>query len=342
MKKCIFQIMHMALIIFFIQDLYGNQLDLKLVKKTKIDDSKSPIIAIYHLVYDNNANIFILDGVNLIKKYDENGKYIDTIIKNGLGPNELQFVQKLNINKDASRLIVYDHNKNKIMLFDLSGQLFKQIDTPTIRWPKTISTVPNGEYDLYLMEKTGELSLCRLNESFEVKKYYLQYDNKWNISDIGFYTIWFDYDDRGNIYVINNVEYLIYKYNNNMHLTSKYSSPGKYYIKCQQIPRKKIYGDEFAAWLNSFSTLSGCYVINKNYLLICYRNMSSKKISKYYFDIYNLNGKRVLSGCFADGLRPVGKDNKGRLVCAKTDISGDGTDVAYWLYIYSVNQSKLK
>ena len=81
--------------------------------------------------------IFVLDrSIPTVRVFDEQGKHLQDIGREGAGPGELESPSDIKIDDDADRLYVRDYILNRITVFDLAGGL---IDT----WPLdgTFSTI---------------------------------------------------------------------------------------------------------------------------------------------------------------------------------------------------------
>jgi hypothetical protein len=75
-----------------------------------------------HLASD--GSIFVLD-VGQLLHFDQTGKFVRDYFKKGQGPGELNFVSDFWLT--ANYLIVHNHNPSKVVWFDFSGNLVKDV-----------------------------------------------------------------------------------------------------------------------------------------------------------------------------------------------------------------------
>lgn len=312
--------------------------DFVLYKKINIQDEKSQIDDINQCIFDSSGNIYIL-RFNRVYKYNNKGEFVGEIIKKGYGPDEIALSARIIIGESADTLVIHDLEKQKITLFDLNGKYIKTIDSPSKKTGWMLASNNLGDYYLYMGSIKGECQLLHLDKDFKPLNCFFPYTGKIDWSKvIPVAGINFDSDLKGNIYVADHYDYNIHVFTRNGDFINSFASPGKNY--------KKLVGDppsdnnKFYKWRNSASIVRSIKIIENKILIVFYRD--SGKDSQNYYDIYSLDGKKVTSGAIEKGFKPVGKDQQGRLVCAKTEISADGTDVTYWLYIYSINNKKLK
>lgn len=334
-KKFLFFVVFISLIsgsaLFPVSD------DFVMYKKIKISDPNVEIVSINDCVFDADDNIYINAGIR-IHKLDSKGTFLGTIIKSGHGPEEIERTHRININETKDRIVVFDIEKQKTTLFDLNGKYIQTMDSPAHKIGLTFASNELGDYYFYFREKKGGCQIYHLDKHFVPLECF--YPNN-GIQDIGM--PWFvsmDFDSKSNVYVLYPQEYKIYVYKNNGTFLRSFADPGGHYNKPLDYQPTPDNRDKLNEWYRSLNPLFPIYVLENRAVIVFYQAI--KKNSPKYYDLYTLEGKRISSGTLDEGLWPIGKDRNGRLVCAKTEISADGTDVTYWLHVYSINQSKFK
>ncbi|RKY80955.1 hypothetical protein DRQ07_04955 [candidate division KSB1 bacterium] len=128
MKKRLFVMMNIAVLIMFCASRKENVIDVKLEKVSTIgknDGSENEIFAkIQDFCFDNAGNIYVLDSEFLnIKVYDKNNNLVNVIGGNyGQGPGE--FLQPRSIDVDSLlNIYVVDYRKNDITVFNRFGKI---------------------------------------------------------------------------------------------------------------------------------------------------------------------------------------------------------------------------
>lgn len=92
---------------------------------------------------DSEGNILVLDSGNYrIQKYDKNGKYLQTIGRQGQGPGEFERPFILYLDADDN-IYVYDMGRRNIQKFEKNGNFISS--TPS-EMPKEFGIIKNGNY----------------------------------------------------------------------------------------------------------------------------------------------------------------------------------------------------
>jgi hypothetical protein len=109
---------------------YG-EIDLDLEKDLVIgsdDDDKYTLYRVWDIKADDRGDIYVLDsGAYRVQKYDKEGKYLQTIGRQGQGPGE--FERPINLHLDKNRNL-YVAEMRKIHMFDPDGEFLKTITIP--------------------------------------------------------------------------------------------------------------------------------------------------------------------------------------------------------------------
>lgn len=75
---------------------------------------------------DENGNVYILDTRNgRIQKFDDNGRYLNTIGQRGSGPGELKYPVSIRISD--TKMFVYDPGNVRISTFTLEGKVIDSV-----------------------------------------------------------------------------------------------------------------------------------------------------------------------------------------------------------------------
>jgi len=92
------------------------------------DDERYTLLRVWDIKADDRGNIYVLDsGAYRIQKYDREGKYVQTIGRQGQGPGE--FERPINLHFDKNRNL-YVAEMRKIHMFDPEGEFLKTITIP--------------------------------------------------------------------------------------------------------------------------------------------------------------------------------------------------------------------
>ncbi|WP_340105503.1 6-bladed beta-propeller [Rhodohalobacter sp. 8-1] len=77
---------------------------------------------------DNDFNMYLSDySQNVVLKVDSTGNYIDTIVKNGSGPGEVNSIYSVMVDKRLSNVIIADRLNARISKLDLNGNEMQAI-----------------------------------------------------------------------------------------------------------------------------------------------------------------------------------------------------------------------
>ncbi len=124
---------------------------------------------VWDIQADAQGNIYVLDsGATRIQKYDKNGKYLQTIGRQGQGPGEFQRPIILILDIDNN---LYVGEMSKIHMFDSRGKFVKTTTTPFFYTNFT----PDGEGNFVVtgrvtIEGGQNLGVLILNSEGEVQK----------------------------------------------------------------------------------------------------------------------------------------------------------------------------
>lgn len=236
--------------------------------------------------------IWVLDSKSCkIRKYDKKGDHIFSFGRKGEGPGE--FFYPFSFNVDKEKVYVVDPMRRLLIVFTKNGEFvksFKVIDGRQIGKLKgndkivISAALKAGEkgFCLHIYNERGELTRSFFPIADIVLKNHLLCD--W---------VYFDLDNEGNIYAIQEMEYKIHKYSPKGDLIKTFSKINRYYIPPPSEPFKEFYiKSSLEKWLRSWTHIAGIRVLN-NFLLINLHNIDK---DEYILDIYDLNGNFIEGG----------------------------------------------
>ena len=93
----------------------------------KVDDSNYLFYLVRDIEVDNQGNIYVGDMSNCrVQKFNKDGKYIQTIGRQGQGPGEFERPTKIRINEKSGNIYVQDSVYN-IVIFDRHGNYLREV-----------------------------------------------------------------------------------------------------------------------------------------------------------------------------------------------------------------------
>lgn len=153
------------------EPLYG-ELELELEEDMSIGTDKDVNCLFYRIrdiVVDKDGFIYVLDsGNNRIQVFDNMGKYLRTIGKEGQGPGELNAPVRLQIDEETGHIFVTDRSK-RIIIYDEEGKYIDRdihlgdylidlhLDSTGCIWGKFLLPVP-GTHFIKKVLPTGKVA----------------------------------------------------------------------------------------------------------------------------------------------------------------------------------------
>lgn len=99
----------------------GIEIRLDLELKPLPEDENYFFKKIEKVDVDSRENIYILDsGLQIVKKFDKNGKYLGLVSQRGQGPGELMLPFGLRVSK-KDQIYIYDWGTRKLHIFSMEG-----------------------------------------------------------------------------------------------------------------------------------------------------------------------------------------------------------------------------
>jgi len=252
--------------------------------------------------------IYIADPLDgNIKKYLYDGTLYQIIGRKGRGPGEFENPKGLFLNDGyvyvaelRGRVTVIDTSGKYVRSFvsnsHMCSDIIKVGDKIVVSGLKQ-SAADKG-YFLNLYDERGRF----LNSFFEISEKY-----KSNVDLLTFAWVSFDVDSVGNIYAVQQVDYKIYKLSPEGQILKVYRYNPSYYISPSVDSHPK--GQNIKAieqWEMGWHQIIKILVVNK-YIFVQVKIHSP---TKYMLDIYNLDGKVIVSG-IPTNFRMLGADRKG-------------------------------
>ena len=208
------------------------------IKFIILEETKESLIKYPNKIFFTPEQIMVVDrDLGTIFFFDRNGKYLSKISKRGQGPGEYVSLSYCMFDEQKQQLIVYDNHVNKMLFYDFSGNLIREIfkfcEGTILR---DIINLDNGNFLCYEFDGIG-------NERIDEK-----YIGLWEVDADGkFIRSYFTYNVKlpttfgstylqrlhdGTISITDNYHQDIYHYKNEA--LEKYIS---YNIKGNKLPR---------------------------------------------------------------------------------------------------------
>jgi hypothetical protein len=161
----------------------GIPTQLVLEEDFKIGDSEMEeemIAQVTFFVVDDKETIYALDWkANNIKVFDNNGKFVRTIGKQGQGPGEINFPSGLLITPE-NELLVEDAGNRRLAYFTLEGEFLRNVSVADKTSLTNLVTDSKGNYlaRQFIIEE-GDMS-------FEIRKFDKELNSLFTIDSIPF------------------------------------------------------------------------------------------------------------------------------------------------------------
>lgn len=107
-----------------------NLLVIDPIETIDLEMEGNPNISYINDIAFTKENIFLVDRMLGVLKFDRNGKFISQIGKKGEAPEEYQMAVAINLNENKNNLIVADWSQMKIVSYDLEGNFLASTKLP--------------------------------------------------------------------------------------------------------------------------------------------------------------------------------------------------------------------
>jgi len=268
-------------------------------KRAELIQLSSDVIigSISNIVITEEGNYIISDPLgNAILIFSRNGKFLKKIGGAGSGPGEYRSPNCLSL--DAwGNIYVEDRGNRRVNIYNKDGEFknsFKLQKSPVVSLKvdesgKVYTYCPGGvgrdEMVIYVYDNKGEL----VNKFGQLPKF--MWDFPFVIAGGGMIM-----DSKGFIYQVHPVEYVVNKYSRDGTIVKKFKINSSFY-KAPYKPDLKTIQMEYQKWLDSWTPVSGLYLLNDSYIVTLLSLGKDKMgMKKLVMDILNLDGEIIKSG----------------------------------------------
>jgi hypothetical protein len=309
----------------------------KLEKRVTLSQKKTLIGRLRQFSVGPEKNFWVLDSKkNKIYKYNRNGEFISSIGDFGQGPGE--FIQAYDFFIGKESIYVVDPMARKVNVFTKDGD-FKYFFM--IEDGRTVQEGKNGEIVIaapLIFRNSGSSACIHIyNKKGKRTKSFLPINKnaiRHNLISGG---VFFDLDQEGNIYCVQEMEYKIHHYTINGQPIKTFSEIKPYYIPPPNGIIKKMYlRSALEKWLKSWTHIIGLNRLN-NLLFVTLLYFEGSY--EYRLDIYNKDGN-LIKGDLATNYRLLYIDKNGNLYFLQETMNPDSFDSSYNILIYSVKNKK--
>lgn len=266
----------------------------RIISEISLCENKNNFIgSVSDFSVDSQGNLWLLDGRNCnIKKYDEKGRFLKSISNKGRGPGELLLPASIFVSKDE--LYVLDLMLRKLMIFHKNGRYKQSLD---MKYSRLIKLSMNKELVVGGVRISGKKKgycIHLYNKKGKLKRSFFPISNAAYRIGLRCRGVYFDLDNRDNIYCAQEADNLIHIFKLNGKLLKSFPIKNQYYVFPPSKPLKKIYLKSVAdAWIQSWTHVNKIEVLNNGRLLV---NLLTFKPSMYSIDVYDLDGNFIIGG----------------------------------------------
>jgi len=217
----------------------------------------------------------------------------------------------------SGNLIVCNRLNRSIMVFNNEGKEIKTVKLD--KYPNQVFVNKQGDFFLELNDLPGDCRFEKVDRNFKSQKCLLKESGKSILNGFVLRAFSADFDDEGNVYFIDGIEYKVNVYDRsgkNLKVISK--TGGKF----THIAGKAPYpvdpfekNTKFDKWWDSWCIVSDIFILKNKYLLVFFRcERKIPGISSSFLDIYTLDGKIIEADiAVPKGHIPIGRDTKGNI-----------------------------
>lgn len=275
---------------------------------------------IEYFYVDSNNNIYISDIIGKkIDKFSKDGNFICSIGRIGQGPGEFSdVVPFFAVDSDE---VLYASYLDKIIIFSSDGAFRENVYFPErLKNWRVLDIKADAKDNVFLLFFHNlKFEIIKLDKNLKKfisihKNYKRAFDeNHQSVSSaVGLFKPDFDFDSDNNIYITDNVDYIIYIYSQSGELLNQFQFPFKKLdIKKRDLIFPTFKGSETIKLPDShLKTLKG---IHKYLPAIFGINVDNDKIYiwtsnqdndyKFIIDIYDKNFRRLLRSSYYNNIR---------------------------------------
>jgi hypothetical protein len=242
---------------------------------------------------DSDVGIIICDAISGdLKIYDFEGKLKRVVGRKGKGPGE--FVSPFGVVTDSRFIYVVDPGLRRLSVFDKANlkfvNSFRVEDGRDLRVidGKYFVAFTDGKYSLHIYEGGGRKIKDVLETPDVVRR------NNFIADGISI-----DVDAGGNIYVVHEMEYKVYKLNKEGILVEEFRGENGNYVSPPQEQFREFYSREkIKKWAESWWHVDRVVVLKKAGLVLI--SLVKFNPKKFVIDIYDLKGRLLVGDIVTD------------------------------------------
>jgi hypothetical protein len=269
------------------------------------------------ICFDSNGNA-LLASYNAIQKLSPDLKYIRPFIlrAKGLYPEGLSEFHSYGFDPSGNLIACNRLNRN-IMVFNNEGKEIKTVKLD--KYPNQVFANKQGDFFLELNNLQGDCRFEKVDRNFKSQKCLLKESGKSILNGFVLRAFSADFDDDGNVYFIDGVEYKVNvcdRNGKNLNVIGK--AGGKFTLMTGKPPYPVDpfeKNTKFDKWWDSWCVVSDIFILKNKYLLVFFRcERKIPGISPSFLDVYSLDGKKIETDiAVPKGHIPIGRDTKGNI-----------------------------
>jgi|GEM_PF-2585853 len=281
---------------------------------------------------DHDVGIIISDAISGdLKIYGFDGRLRGVVGRRGKGPGE--FISPFRVVADDRFIYVVDPGLRRLSVFDKDNlkfvNSFKVEDGRDLRVidGKFFVAFTDGKYSLHIYERGGKKVRDVLETPEVVRR------NNFIADGVSI-----DEDAKGNIYVIHEMEYKVYKLNKEGVLFGEFQGENRNYIPPPREQFKEFYSKEkIKKWAESWWHVDKIVVLKRSGLILI--SLVKFNPRRFVIDIYDLNG-RLLIGDIVTDYRLYCSDGDDNIYFVQEIEYGDRIDFIVKKYRIKIGEKK--
>lgn len=106
------------------------------IRYVKLETTEGSLIGLFPQVYYENERIYVFSTRQVVKVFDNDGKYLFTFDKRGRGPNESQYTSNIRIMPHTGGMTIQTSSgdfRDRLLFFDRNGNFEMSKDVPRIK-----------------------------------------------------------------------------------------------------------------------------------------------------------------------------------------------------------------
>ena len=160
--------------------------------------------------------IYILDNwqTNSVYIFDDKGKHINTISRQGQGPEDYAQLMGIDVDTKNSTLNLTSRMDKKLLKFDLDGKRCLGVEQTAIPFKRLLKVKDGyiGDVENSIWDKNNPYNVWQVSEKQELKKGLFEIDPTWSSKGIGPGSAFSTFKDK--LYYVANMDFNIYSIKN--------------------------------------------------------------------------------------------------------------------------------